>query len=40
VWNDVPYLWLYAEHVIVATRDVRGVEVLPTAVTILRAAHK
>ncbi|MEI4884168.1 hypothetical protein Q8G49_28800, partial [Klebsiella pneumoniae] len=40
VWNDVPYLWLYAENVIVATRDVRGVEVLPIVFTILRAAHR
>ena len=39
VWDDVPYLWLYAENVIVATRNVRGVEVLPTEVTILRSAH-
>lgn len=39
IWNDAPYLWLYAEEVIVATRNVRGVEVLPTGVTILRTAH-
>jgi len=39
VWNDVPYLWLYAENVIVATRDVTGVEVLPIAFTIVRSAH-
>ena len=39
VWDDVPCLWLYAENVIVATRDVGGVEVLPTEVTILRSAH-
>ncbi len=39
VWNDAPCLWLYAEDVIVATRNVRGVEVLPTGVTILRSAH-
>jgi ABC-type transport system substrate-binding protein len=39
VWNDAPYLWLYGEDVIVATRNVRGVEVLPTGVTILRSAH-
>ncbi len=40
VWNDVPYLWLYAENVIVATRDVSGVEVLPIVFTILRSAHR
>ncbi len=40
VWNDAPYLWLYAENVIAATRDVTGVEVLPTGVTSLRSAHK
>lgn len=39
VWSDAPYLWLYAEDVIVATRNVRGVEVLPTGVTILRSAR-
>ena len=39
VWNDAPYLWLYADDVIVATRNVRGVEVLPTGVTRLRSAH-
>ena len=39
VWNDAPYLWLYAEDVIVATRNVRGVEIQPTGVTILRSAH-
>lgn len=40
VWDDVPYLWLYAENVIVAMREVRGVEVLPSAFTILRSAHR
>jgi ABC-type transport system substrate-binding protein len=40
VWNDAPYLWLYAEDVIVAMRDVRGAEVLPIAITVLRTAHK
>jgi ABC-type transport system substrate-binding protein len=40
VWGDVPYLWLYAENVIVATRDVSGVEVLPIVFTILRSARK
>ena len=40
VWGDVPYLWLYAENVIVATRDVSGVEVLPIVFTVLRSAHK
>jgi ABC-type transport system substrate-binding protein len=39
VWNDAPYLWLYAEDLIVATRNVRGVEVMPTGVTILRSAR-
>ena len=39
VWNDAPYLWLYSEDVIVATRNVRGVEVLPTGATVLRSAH-
>jgi ABC-type transport system substrate-binding protein len=39
VWTDVPSLWLYAEDVIVATRDVKGVEILPSLLTILRAAH-
>lgn len=38
VWNDAPYLWLYAENLIVATRTVRGVEVMPTGVTVLRSA--
>ncbi|HYM90750.1 MAG TPA: ABC transporter substrate-binding protein [bacterium] len=40
VWNDAPYLWLYAENVIVATRDVSGVEVLPIVFTILRSAYR
>jgi ABC-type transport system substrate-binding protein len=40
VWNDAPYLWLYAENVIVAMRDVRGAKVLPIALTVLRSAHK
>lgn len=40
VWNDVPALWLYSEDVIAATRDVTGIEVLPTGVTSLRSAHK
>jgi peptide/nickel transport system substrate-binding protein len=40
VWSDVPYLWLYAENVIVASRDVSGVEVLPIVLTILRSAYR
>ncbi len=39
VWNDAPYLWLYAEDVIVATRAVHGVEVLPSGLTLLRSAR-
>ena len=40
VWKDAPYLWLYAEDVIVGTRDVKGVEVLPIVFTILKHARK
>lgn len=40
VWNDAPYLWLYAENAIVATRGVSGVEVLPIVLTILRSARR
>jgi len=39
VWTDAASLWLYADSVIVATQGARGVEVLPTAVTILKHAH-
>jgi ABC-type transport system substrate-binding protein len=37
IWNDAPYVWMYAENVIVAKRkDVKNVEVLPIVFTILR----
>ncbi|HKV44851.1 MAG TPA: ABC transporter substrate-binding protein [bacterium] len=39
VWNDAPFLWLYTEDVIVGTRGVKGVDVLPIASTIFRHAH-
>jgi ABC-type transport system substrate-binding protein len=40
VWNDAPYVWLYAENVIAAKRkDVKNVEVLPVIFTILRNAR-
>ncbi len=40
VWNDAPYVWLYAENVIVAKRKaVKNVEVLPIVFTILRNAR-
>lgn len=40
VWNDAPYVWLYAENVIVAKRKaVRNVVVLPIVFTILRNAR-
>ena len=39
VWSDAPYVWLYAENVIVAKRkDVKDVYVLPTVFTSLRGA--
>lgn len=39
-WTDAPYVWLYAENVIVASRrSVRNVEVLPVGFTILRGAR-
>jgi ABC-type transport system substrate-binding protein len=39
-WTDAPYLWLYAENVVVAKRkDLRGVEVQPVIFTILRNAR-
>lgn len=39
IWNDAPYVWLYAENVIVAKRkDIKNVEVLPVIFTILRDA--
>lgn len=39
VWADAPYVWLYAENVIVAKRKaVRDVQVLPIVFTILRNA--
>ena len=41
VWADAPYLWLYAEDIFVGTsKDVKGVEVLPTGFTILRSATR
>jgi len=39
VWTEAPYLWLYADTAIVATRGARGVEILPNALTILKRAH-
>lgn len=40
IWNDAPYVWLYAENVIVAKRkDLRNVVVLPIVFTILREAQ-
>jgi len=40
VWNDAPYVWLYAENVIVAKRKtVKDVQVLPIVFTILRHAR-
>ncbi len=40
VWNDAPYVWMYAENVIVAKRkEVKNVEVLPIVFTILRNAR-
>lgn len=37
VWNEAPYVWLYAENVIVGKRkELKGVEVLPVIFTILR----
>jgi ABC-type transport system substrate-binding protein len=40
VWHDAPYVWLYAENVIVAKRkEVKNVEVLPVIFTILRNAR-
>src|SRR5579864_2203498 len=39
VWTDAPYLWLFSEDVIVGTWDVKGVDVLPTALTMLKHAH-
>jgi ABC-type transport system substrate-binding protein len=39
-WDDAPYVWLYAENVVIAKRkDVKGVEVQPVIFTILRSAH-
>jgi ABC-type transport system substrate-binding protein len=39
VWNDAPYVWLYAENVIVAKKkDIKSVEVWPVIFTILRNA--
>jgi ABC-type transport system substrate-binding protein len=39
-WTEAPYLWLYAENVIVAKRkDLKGVEVQPVIFTILRNAR-
>ncbi len=40
IWNDAPYVWLYAENVIVAKRkEIKNVEVLPVIFTILRNAR-
>ena len=39
VWNDAPYLWLYAENAIVGTRGVNNVHVLPTGGTSLKFAY-
>jgi ABC-type transport system substrate-binding protein len=39
VWDDAPYLWLYAEDTIVGTRGVSGVHVLPMAGASLKSAH-
>lgn len=39
-WNDAPYVWLYAENVIIAKRkEVKNVEVQPVIFTILRHAR-
>jgi ABC-type transport system substrate-binding protein len=39
-WNDAPYVWLYAENVVVAKKkELKGVEVLPVIFTILRNAR-
>ena len=39
VWNDAPYVWLYAENVIIAKKkELRGVEVSPVIFTLLRNA--
>jgi ABC-type transport system substrate-binding protein len=39
-WEDAPYVWLYAENVVIAKRkDVKQVEVQPVVFTILRNAH-
>jgi len=40
IWNDAPYVWLYAENVIAAKRkEIKNVEVLPVIFTILRNAR-
>lgn len=40
VWNDAPYVWLYAENVVIAKRkNLKNVEVLPIVFTILRSAR-
>jgi ABC-type transport system substrate-binding protein len=39
-WQDAPYVWLYAENVVVAKRkELKGVEVQPVVFTILRHAR-
>ncbi|MGH7268416.1 MAG: ABC transporter substrate-binding protein [Candidatus Rokuibacteriota bacterium] len=39
-WDEAPYVWLYAENVVIAKRkDVKQVEVQPVIFTILRSAH-
>src|SRR5262245_5507291 len=39
-WTDAPYLWLYAENVVVAKKkELKGVEVQPVIFTILRNAR-
>jgi len=40
VWNDAPYVWLYAENVIIAKKkELKGVEVSPVIFTLLRNAR-
>ncbi len=40
VWDDAPYVWLYAENVIVAKKkELKGVEVSPVIFTLLRNAR-
>lgn len=40
IWNDAPWVWLYAENVIVAKRkEIKNVDVWPVIFTILRNAQ-